>query len=160
MKRTFLAVVIVVVGASAASGCAAPDDDLDLLPGKPGLKADSGNPTSDTGGGKETEPVDTGTEEDTAPPEEDTAPEDTGRVDDTGVIDDGGDPCTTCINTACSKEISACLGDTNCNKQMDCLSKCADPTCADKCSIDYPSTKFDDLMMCISTKCSTPCGGP
>jgi len=105
---------------------------------------DSGTPEYDSG----TPEYDTGPGYDTAPPERDT------------YVDPGGDPCSDCANTKCYTEIDACMKDTECNAQMDCLSTCSDSTCADACAAAHPSTKVDDMFTCVETKCSAECGGP
>lgn len=124
---------------------------------------DSGSSHTDAAGSSETAPSDDATDFDSGTTTWDSRrdPFDTG-ADDTSVFgfDATGDPCTTCVNTACSSEESACMSETACTATMDCLSKCADPTCADGCVAKYPSPAFDAFMNCVGTKCATPCGGP
>jgi hypothetical protein len=108
---------------------------------------------------------DTGTSTTTSPT---TLPtdDDAGRVVDSGVpttlptVDASADPCTTCVYGSCGAQLDACRLDSGCTAQMDCLSGCADDACASACATSYPSTLVAPLMTCISTNCTTACGGP
>jgi hypothetical protein len=158
---------VVVVGSFVFAGCATAIDDsggrsssnvhdsaVVRWDSSPPSSSDTGKPPSEDTGttSDDTRPVeyDSGPGYDTAPPERDTA------------VGPGptGDPCSDCANTKCSAEIAACMSDTECSAQMDCLVTCSDSTCADACAAAHPSTKVDTMFSCVGTKCSAECSGP
>ncbi len=156
MHARLVTAFAVVVGSITLVACASVEDDPNYASRI--LRRDSGVADSRTDTATDTS-SDTESVEDTGT--EDTGTEDTGRLADTGAYDAGsGDPCNDCVGSSCSTELTTCLTDTACNAQMDCLSKCFDSACADKCAVDYPSTKVSPLMSCVSAKCYVPCSGP
>ena len=173
MKLCIVAVLSAAVlsASTVLLNCAAPIDySVPPLPNKCGTtKCDSGAPPGDTGSGDDTgsdtgsdtdDPIDTGDEDTGTAVDSRVAPPDTG-VKDTGIkTDTGVDPCNACASSKCGTEISACLADTMCKAQMDCMTKCPDSICADKCAKDFPSTKVDPMLSCVGSKCGTECGGP
>ncbi len=161
MHRRLVAVFAIIITTTPFLGCANQLEDdpaFTIYPsrkdaGAADSRKDSGS--VDTGSPDTEEPTDTGSEDTGV---EDTGVEDT-RVADTGSVDTG-DPCNDCVNAACKGELAACTGDAACSAQMKCLAMCTDAICADKCAADFPSTKVDTLLTCVSTKCATACGGP
>lgn len=153
MQRLAAALVAAMGSLVLLPACAGPEDDDSLVH----ARKDSGSRTTLDGGvdsATDSGASDTGAGEDT---EIDSGVEDT-RVEpvDTG----SGDPCSDCVNSACKAQLSACLAETECNAQMECLSKCWDDACADACAAAHPSTKVAPFLSCVSVKCSVPCGGP
>lgn len=153
MQRLAAALVAAMGSLVLLPACAGPEVDDSPVH----ARKDSGSHTTSDAGADttaDTSSADTGASEDT---DVDTGTEDT-RVEpvDTGT----GDPCSDCVNTACKVQLAACLADTECNAQMECLSKCWDEACADACAAAHPSTKVAPFLSCVSVKCSVPCGGP
>lgn len=156
MHSRIVTAFAVVVGSITLVACASVEEDPNYASRI--VRRDSGVADSRTNTAHDTA-TDTELVDDTGT--EDTGTEDTGRVADTGAYDGGsGDPCNDCVDISCGAELTTCLTDAACNAQMDCLSKCFDSACADKCAVDYPSTKVSPLMSCVSSKCYVPCSGP
>ncbi len=71
-----------------------------------------------------------------------------------GTCDATGD-CGTCGNCAiagaCQATMNACESDQNCVALLDCLSTCADQTCADGCMTQYPGgqTGYMAVVSCV-----------
>lgn len=158
---------VVSMGCFVFSGCATAIDDSGGRSGSSakdsgifGSRWDSSPPSSSDTGVHPSD--DTGpTADDTATPEYDSGPGyDTAPPERDTYVDPTGDPCSDCANTKCSTEISACMTDTECTAQMDCMSTCGDAACADACAVSHPSTKVDDMFGCVETKCSVECSGP
>jgi len=78
---------------------------------------------------------------------------------------DTGEDCPTCTTKNCSTEFTTCSADTTCKKGIDCFNACPSPdpgnTCHNACISDNPdptgSTKFTDLVTCLSSKCKAAC---
>jgi hypothetical protein len=87
-------------------------------------------------------------------------PADAGPPPPTDGATDGADPCNACIDAHCATQLSDCETDTACTALMDCLSTCADPSCASACMSSHPSPKYDALNTCVESNCRTECGGP
>ena len=63
--------------------------------------------------------------------------------------------CDSCRKQSCCPEWKAYLGDPAVLDFTDCISACADATCADACFSQYPSlkAKFDALLACEQANC-------
>jgi len=60
------------------------------------------------------------------------------------------DACANCaITVDCSAQWDGCMANTDCSAFMDCLSGCADDTCANDCATTYPAGM--DLYMQMVT---------
>ncbi|MBL8721990.1 MAG: hypothetical protein JNL79_38755 [Myxococcales bacterium] len=89
----------------------------------------------------------------------DTGATDTGAID-TGTTDTGGETggpkCDTCQTVVCKAENDACAADTACaaefNTSLDCVKKCTDDACRNKCVEPLKTAKAGDLWDCLN-KC-------
>ena len=75
----------------------------------------------------------------------------------TEISGDGADPCFDCMASRCGSELSKCLVDTTCKKQLDCIDACADAACVTKCEADFPTALADELHTCADTFCVKEC---
>ena len=116
----------------------------------------SSTDSSTTDGGTDAAKTDTGTAGETTPTDTGTAAETTPG----DAVTDGpsAEACAACSEAQCKAEQTACSGDTECKKRLDCIAKCPDLACQNKCISDIPTTKGDDLLDCLQKKCATPCG--
>jgi hypothetical protein len=69
------------------------------------------------------------------------------------------DTCTTCLKQNCCSELSALVSDANASAFLDCIDPCTSQSCLDACGRAYPATsaKFDSVVSCLSSRCSSPC---
>ena len=135
--------VVAFLGTLMAAGCTVTDDT-----------STDGGPTTDGGGTDTTPSGDTGGSD---------AAKDTAVSETTG--DTGGDAgsCGDCVTANCKTEYTACVADTQCKTGVDCINACTTKDCKNACvtaaEADAGSSpKIDDLVSCLSSKCSAQCG--
>ncbi len=72
--------------------------------------------------------------------------------------------CGACMEAKCTAVCQTCMADTNCTAWLQCAVNCSDATCESGCTSQYPAGEAPALAWlgnsgCISTSCSTECGG-
>lgn len=79
---------------------------------------------------------------------------------------DASNDCSTCGNCSlaalCEPPMTACETDPSCSALLDCLSTCADQTCADDCAAQNPDGQagYMALVTCVlCDACPVSCGG-
>lgn len=72
-----------------------------------------------------------------------------------------GDECETCQTTKCEAELTTCQKNADCVTVIQCVNKCKDQDCANKCLSDTPNgaDDFESVYTCVSDNCATECGG-
>jgi hypothetical protein len=65
--------------------------------------------------------------------------------------------CQACVDATCSDTWNACLADTTCVDQINCISACSSASCETQCQSDHPSTKGDAVLACLRGACKSAC---
>ena len=70
------------------------------------------------------------------------------------------DPCTACIYSKCSTQMSKCENNSQCFPLLDCLTNCSSDACSEGCISQYQNGAQDllDLLDCWDLHCTAVCG--
>ena len=152
--------LLAAVALAAVAGCGPADAEPFASPTDTRTRKDAATESGGGGGGDSgVVPGSDGAtpDPDTAVSDPDSAAYDTDPAPAPDPDGGGSDPCSTCVETNCGAELTACEADATCKKQLDCIDACADNACAEKCWKDFPSSKADDVFNCVDSKCAKEC---